>query len=194
MLLRCSVCKGQFDVDPDMKKPTVFCSHCGAQLQTVKPGRRRAPNNTQAVGALGGEGFPGLQAEAAPPEPTLGGFVEEFEAPAAEQGAGPIQPVASSGESDGFENFGGGGVAANQYGNQYSNQYSSAPASAMRRPVRRSKDNGMMIVMIVVGGVVLAIGVTIAVMFMTGGEEKPKPKVEQPIPDVGELFPDKKGK
>ncbi len=33
MLLRCSKCKGAFEVEPNPYKGVVFCSHCGAPLQ-----------------------------------------------------------------------------------------------------------------------------------------------------------------
>jgi hypothetical protein len=179
MLLRCSVCKGQFDVDPDMKKPTVFCSHCGAQLQTVNPGRRRAPNNNAAVGALSGEQLPGTQQEVItePPAPALGGFVEEFEAPPAEHGAAPIQPVAS----DNFSSYPGANMPPS------SSQYS--PAAGPRRPVRRKKDNMMIIVIVLVAVFVVAIGVTCAILFMGPEEKKVAPKKEEDnMPNAGELY------
>jgi hypothetical protein len=192
MLLRCSVCKGQFDVDPDLRKPTVFCSHCGAQLQTVKPGRRRAQNNSAAVGALTTEELPGLTQETAP-EPTLGGFVEEFEAPPAplEQGPAPIQPVASSGGfSDPFSNA----PVQNSAGGFPSAPYSAPASNRGRPPMRRKKDNGMMVVMIIVGAFVVIIGVVVAAMMMSGEDPKPTKEKPQVVPDVGELFPEKKGK
>lgn len=42
MLLRCSICKGQFEVEPSPHRSTVFCSHCGTPLD-IRTGPRQPP-------------------------------------------------------------------------------------------------------------------------------------------------------
>ncbi len=47
MLIRCSICKGQFEVEPSSNKTTVFCSHCGTPLdirvKTLRPNSASPP-------------------------------------------------------------------------------------------------------------------------------------------------------
>ena len=203
MLFRCSVCRGQFDVEPDRQKPIIYCSHCGAALQTGKPKKKVSASTNAALDSLGG------------PEPTQGqsfdqfvaggssqGYVESYDAPGNDPVVEQTMPIPNQRYQQPSEQYDfapqpvappsrsgmPGPLPPQQF---YGSPMPSPMASSVRRPVQK-KDNTMMII-IIIGAIVAVLGLVGLSVFiiMMNSQPEPPQKVLRPVgPPPGELFPD----
>ncbi len=199
MWMRCSQCKGQFEIEPKSGQKLVFCSHCGAQLRvtTKRFKASQDPQSIQSISALTGETAEATEDESPftvnalssgqdPVLQALGGAPAEeiSEQPPHENPADPLSaftatPVPPDDSAD--------PLAA----------LTSPSASSSRahapRPVpfrRKKKQENMAPLVIALAGVgtLLLAGIIAAVVILNHKEE-PKPVAPRSSgPDVGELF------
>jgi hypothetical protein len=187
MLLRCSICKGQFEIEPNPHKTTVYCSHCGAPLD-MKPKARRSEASVATASslmALAGETVP----EAAPQKPVgKGVLVQQPPQQRTSQSPGeygfntrpafPPDPVpAQTASSDPLASL--ASAAHAPYG-----------ASTVMRKKSRKKNNSAAIMLIV--GTTLVCIVVLAVVLIIHFNQTPEAAPAPPPPPAhspGEMFP-----
>jgi hypothetical protein len=186
MLLRCSICKGQFEVEPSPHKDTVFCSHCGAPLD-MKPKTKRAPaassTSSSSLLALAGE-----QAEPpTPPQQPRGQGLLAQQPPQQRTSQSPGEYNLSSRPS-----FPGAPAPSEPAPNDTLAFLASATPSphtttvSVRRKLRK-KDNSAAIMVII--GTILICAVILAVVLILHYNQAPEAPAPTPTHQPGELFP-----
>ena len=169
MIFRCSVCKGQFELDVDAKKKAVvFCAHCGAALRTGKPGEHAPHPPTPAEMALLGNSAD------SPAAADLGGSSLEQLANAKSHGyveafdpSAPADAAADPGNDPLAALAGGGGGSAPR-----------STARLPRRPLRRQDNTAAIMIVSALGLVAMFVVIIVVVIFLMQPEPEKKKKEE----------------
>jgi len=199
MLLRCSICKGQFEVEPSPNKNTVFCSHCGTPLD-MRP-KSRTPMSAKSPAALNALGVADPSQTSTVPQESAGNSLENlFAQPDQEEQPAPIaprpsRPAAPQNASKEYALAQPDPVPVQPTDPLAQLAQSSPPSGysrpAIRRMAKQKKSNNMAIIVVVV--TVLIAGLIIGAVLVFHGSNPPAPEPVAPVihHDPGELFPNK---